>query len=134
MQWNYNAGRRALHTRAKEATVGQTARFLAFAIACIATATLAAQQPAAPAKSAGTVLITGSNRGLGLEFARQYAARGWKVIATARDPDGAAELRELAATGRVTIERLDVLDREGIAALAARYEGKPIDLLINNAG
>ncbi len=82
----------------------------------------------------GTVLITGANRGLGLEFARQYAASEWTVIATARDPDAAAELRELAATGRVTIEGLDVLDHEAIAALAARYEGKPIDLLINNAG
>ena len=86
------------------------------------------------ALGAGTVLITGANRGLGLEFARQYAASGWTVIATARDPDGAAELRELAAAGRVTIERLDVLDRDAIAALAMRYEGKPIDLLINNAG
>jgi NAD(P)-dependent dehydrogenase (short-subunit alcohol dehydrogenase family) len=88
-----------------------------------------------PALEPGTVLITGGNRGLGLEFARQYAARGWTVIATARDVDGAVELRELATTtGRVTIERLDVLDRDGIAALAKRYEGKPIDLLINNAG
>ena len=83
----------------------------------------------------GTLLITGANRGLGLEFARQYAARGWTVIATARSPDEATELRDLAtATGRVTIERLDVLDRAAIAAFAARYEGKPIDLLINNAG
>ena len=89
----------------------------------------------APALGPGTVFITGGNRGLGLEFARQYAARGWTVIATARDVDGAAELRDLAnATGRVTIERLDLLDRDGIAALAKRYEGKPIDLLINNAG
>jgi NAD(P)-dependent dehydrogenase (short-subunit alcohol dehydrogenase family) len=89
----------------------------------------------APALGPGTVFITGGNRGLGLEFARQYAARGWTVIATARDVDGAAELRALAnATGRVTIERLDLLDRDGIAALAKRYEGKPIDLLINNAG
>ena len=83
----------------------------------------------------GTVLITGGNRGLGLEFARQYAASGWTVIATARDLEAATDLRELAkATGRVTIERLDVLDRDEIAALAKRYEGKPIDLLINNAG
>ena len=84
---------------------------------------------------AGTVLITGANRGLGLEFARQYAARGWAVVATARNPAEATELRELAAsTGRVTIEQLDVLDLDAITALAARYEGKPIDLLINNAG
>lgn len=83
----------------------------------------------------GTVLITGSSRGLGLEFARQYAARGWTVIATARNPAAAMELGELArTTDRVTIERLDVLDRAAIAAFAARYEGVPIDLLINNAG
>jgi NAD(P)-dependent dehydrogenase (short-subunit alcohol dehydrogenase family) len=82
----------------------------------------------------GTVLITGSSRGLGLEFARQYAARGWTVIATARNPDEAAELVELAQAGRVTVERLDVLDRAAIAALAMRYVGTPIDLLINNAG
>jgi NAD(P)-dependent dehydrogenase (short-subunit alcohol dehydrogenase family) len=91
--------------------------------------------PAPQTLGPGTLLITGANRGLGLEFARQYAARGWTVIATARNPEEATELRELAsATGRVTIERLDVLDRGAIAALAARYEGKPIDLLINNAG
>jgi NAD(P)-dependent dehydrogenase (short-subunit alcohol dehydrogenase family) len=83
----------------------------------------------------GTVLITGANRGLGLEFARQYAASGWTVVATARNPAEAAELRELAtSTGRVTIEQLDVLDLNAITAFAARYEGKPIDLLINNAG
>jgi NAD(P)-dependent dehydrogenase (short-subunit alcohol dehydrogenase family) len=82
----------------------------------------------------GTLLITGANRGLGLEFARQYAARGWTVIATARNPGEAAELRELAKSKPVTIERLDVLDRAAISALAARYESVPIDLLINNAG
>ena len=115
--------------------MGQTARFLAFAIACIATATLAAQQPAAPAKSAGTVLITGSNRGLGLEFARQYAARGWKVIATARDPGAATELRRVAAkTSAVIIDKLDVEDRAAITSLAAKYRGTPIDVVINNAG
>ena len=95
-------------------------------------------QPRTPPSQAlrpGTVLITGANRGLGLEFARQYAAAGWTVIATARNPDAAAELRALATTTkRVTIERLDVLDRPAIAALAARYEGRPIDVLVNNAG
>jgi NAD(P)-dependent dehydrogenase (short-subunit alcohol dehydrogenase family) len=93
------------------------------------------RMPVPQALGPGTLLITGANRGLGLEFARQYAARGWAVIATARNPDEATELRDLAtATGRVTIERLDVLDRAAIAAFAARYAGKPIDLLINNAG
>jgi NAD(P)-dependent dehydrogenase (short-subunit alcohol dehydrogenase family) len=93
------------------------------------------RMPMPQALRPGTVLITGANRGLGLEFARQYAAAGWTVVATARNPSEATELREIAgATGRVTIEPLDVLDHAAIAALAARYEGKPIDLLINNAG
>jgi hypothetical protein len=100
----------------------------------VAAAWLAAGLHAQAALEPGTVLITGSSRGLGLEFARQYAARGWTVIATARNPDEAVELSELAEAGRVTVERLDVLDRAAIAALATRYEGTPIDLLINNAG
>ena len=88
----------------------------------------------APSKP-GTVLITGSNRGIGLEFARQYAASGWKVIATARNPASATDLEALAAKNdKVTIERLDVTDFVGIKALAEKYRGQPIDLLINNAG
>lgn len=90
----------------------------------------AAESPAARP----TVLITGSNRGIGLEFARQYAARGWTVIATTRRPDDAAELRKLAAERpNVVIERLDITSDAEVAALAAKYRGKPIDLLINNA-
>ncbi|MCG8470160.1 MAG: SDR family oxidoreductase [Gemmatimonadetes bacterium] len=82
-----------------------------------------------------TVLITGSNRGIGLEFARQYAEAGWDVIATARNPDGADALRALAADyPKVVIERLDVTDHAGVDALAARYRDRPIDVLINNAG
>ncbi|MCS6947167.1 MAG: SDR family oxidoreductase, partial [Steroidobacteraceae bacterium] len=83
-----------------------------------------------------TVLITGSNRGIGLEFARQYAARGWRVIATARDPQSAPELAALARQypANVVIERLDVADEAQIAALASKYRGQPIDVLLNNAG
>src|SRR5262245_5057975 len=104
-------------------------------LAVVVTAFAAGAVHAQAESANGTVLITGGNRGLGLEFARQYAASGWTVIATARDPEAAADLRELALdTRRVTIERLDVLDRDAIVALAKRYEGKPIDLLINNAG
>jgi hypothetical protein len=91
------------------------------------------QQPPATAPTARprTVLITGTNRGLGLELARQYAAGGWTVIATARSPESASELRELAGkNSRVTVEKLDVLDRPAIAALAARYKGRAIDVLI----
>lgn len=82
-----------------------------------------------------TVLITGANRGLGLEFARQYAGRGWRVIATARKPAEATALAELAAAHpAVSIEPLDVTDGAAIAALAAKLQGQPIDLLLHNAG
>jgi NAD(P)-dependent dehydrogenase (short-subunit alcohol dehydrogenase family) len=90
---------------------------------------------ATTAAHAATVLITGANRGLGLELTKQYAANGWTVIATARDPEAAKELRELAGSNKqITIERLDVLDRAAITALAATYRGTRIDVLINNAG
>jgi NAD(P)-dependent dehydrogenase (short-subunit alcohol dehydrogenase family) len=82
-----------------------------------------------------TILITGSNRGLGLEFTKQYAAAGWNVIATARDVTGAKELRELAARNpRVALEKLDLLDPSAIKALAAKYRGRSIDVLLNNGG
>ncbi len=82
-----------------------------------------------------TVLITGANRGLGLAFAQKYAARGWNVIATARNPEAAADLKDLAKkTGRVRIEKLDVTDPASVDALGARLGGAPIDLLLNNAG
>ncbi len=104
------------------------------AVAVIAPA--AAQQPPAPTVPApGTVLVTGSNRGLGLEFVKQYAAVGWTVIATTRDPEDAAELHKLAGEqARVAIERLDVADQASIDALATKYAGTPIDVLLNNAG
>jgi NAD(P)-dependent dehydrogenase (short-subunit alcohol dehydrogenase family) len=87
------------------------------------------------AKALHTVLITGANRGIGLEFARQYAERGWRVIATVRDPASAAELKALAADRtNIVIEKLDVLDHPGIDALAVKYSGQPIDVLINNGG
>ena len=81
-----------------------------------------------------TVLITGANRGIGLAFAKYYAAAGWNVIATARQPDAAAELTALATSGSVVVaEQLDVTDLERIKELAAQYADTPIDLLINNA-
>jgi NAD(P)-dependent dehydrogenase (short-subunit alcohol dehydrogenase family) len=91
-----------------------------------------APAPAGP----GTVLVTGANRGIGLEFARRYVGRGWKVIATARQPDEATELNALAAAseGLVVVERLDVTDLAAIDALAAKYAGQPVDVLLNNAG
>lgn len=82
-----------------------------------------------------TVLITGANRGLGLEFARQYADRGYRIIATARRPDSADELQALAADyPLIAIEALDVTDFEQIDLLAEKYRGQPIDILLNNAG
>ena len=82
-----------------------------------------------------TVLITGSNRGIGFEFAKQYAEKGWHVIATARKPEKAGDLKQLAkAHPQLVIEQLDVADESSIAALAKKYQGKPIDVLINNAG
>lgn len=84
---------------------------------------------------AETVLVTGSNRGIGLEFVKQYAALGWTVIATARTPDAADELKALAARHRmIRIEALDVVERASVEALAAKYAGTAIDVLINNAG
>lgn len=81
-----------------------------------------------------TVLITGSNRGIGLGFVRHYAAEGWNVIATCRRPDAADELKDVRAEfPNVVIESLDVTDHARIDALAEQYRGQPIDLLINNA-
>jgi NAD(P)-dependent dehydrogenase (short-subunit alcohol dehydrogenase family) len=82
-----------------------------------------------------TVFVTGGNRGLGLEFVRQYAAMGWNVIATARKPEKAEALQALAAEyANITIEALDVNDLEGVDALSAQYKDQPIDVLLNNAG
>jgi NAD(P)-dependent dehydrogenase (short-subunit alcohol dehydrogenase family) len=81
-----------------------------------------------------TVLITGSNRGIGLGFAAYYAEAGWNVIATARNPRDASELHELAdGSTNVVIEELDVLDTAELGYLSQKYSGVEIDLLINNA-
>ena len=77
-----------------------------------------------------TVLITGANRGIGLEFARQYAADGWTVIATARRP---GEATDLAGLG-VRIEALDMRDFAALAAFPERLGSEPLDLFIANAG
>jgi NAD(P)-dependent dehydrogenase (short-subunit alcohol dehydrogenase family) len=82
------------------------------------------------------ILITGANRGIGLEFARQYAAAGHDIIATCRTPSAASELAELATVcPAVTVEQLDVTDPRSIDTLAAAVgTDRPLDLLINNAG
>jgi len=84
---------------------------------------------------ADTVLITGANSGIGLEFAKQYAAKGWTVIATHRRSQTPPTLAELSAKYKsVRIERLDVTDLDNINALAMKLHDVPIDVLINNAG
>ena len=84
---------------------------------------------------ADTVLVTGANRGIGLEFVKQYADRGYTVIATARKPQDAKELIELAGNNsKITIEKLDVTSDKDIQVLADKYRSVPIDILINNAG
>jgi NAD(P)-dependent dehydrogenase (short-subunit alcohol dehydrogenase family) len=85
------------------------------------------------------VLVTGANRGIGLEFARQLAARGDHVFATARDVGRAAELRELAkqfGDASLTLVPLDVDSADSIRAAADTIAGQTdrLDLLINNAG
>ena len=80
-----------------------------------------------------SVLITGVNRGIGLEFARQYAAAGWRVHACCRRPEAAAELDALKGPN-VSVHRLDVADPASIASLAQELKGTALDLLLNNAG
>jgi NAD(P)-dependent dehydrogenase (short-subunit alcohol dehydrogenase family) len=82
-----------------------------------------------------TVLITGANRGLGLEFCRQYAADNWGVIAACRTPSAATELSALALKySNLQIEKLDVADFAQINALSKRLANESIDVLLNNAG
>lgn len=81
------------------------------------------------------ILITGANRGLGLEFVRQYAADGARIIAACRDPSKAEELQKLAAKFKnIQIETLEVSDQKSIYKLAVKLKDTPIDMLINNAG
>lgn len=87
----------------------------------------------ASARAAGdgtTVLITGANRGLGLEFARQFTEKGYTVIGTARSPGEAHELRDTGAR----IVELDVADSASVRAMAEELKNTKIDILINNAG
>ena len=101
---------------------------LSLAVAC--DASTGGDEPGAAGADKSTVLVTGANRGIGLELARQYSAAGWQVIGTARKPEQADEL---AALG-VRIVQLDVTDPTSVARMAAEVGDQPIDILINNAG
>ncbi|MGD8228382.1 MAG: SDR family oxidoreductase [Desulfobacteraceae bacterium] len=82
-----------------------------------------------------SVLVTGSNRGLGLEWVRQYATEGWRVYATCRHPAEARELKALAEQEKgISVHRLDVTEPDEINALAVDLMKEAIDLLVNNAG
>lgn len=101
--------------------------------ALLVTAALSAAPFAARAE---TVFITGANSGLGLEFTKQYAAKGWTVIATHRRSGIPETLAEVVAKypGQVSVETLDVTNEAQADALAAKLVDVPFDVLINNAG
>lgn len=82
-----------------------------------------------------TIVVTGTNRGLGLEFVTQCLTRGDRVIATCRDVAGAAVLQRLQADNEgLEIHPLDVSSLESMQAFAGQLQGTPIDVFINNAG
>ena len=83
-----------------------------------------------------SVLITGANRGLGLEFTRQYLNDGWEVHAFCRQPDKAAELGEIVThkNGKLHLRQMDIDNENEIEAAANELKNQPLDLLINNAG
>ena len=81
-------------------------------------------------QAAQTVLVTGANRGMGLEYAKQLKASGYEVIGTARKPASATELNKLG----VDVVQLDVTSADSVAAMAQALEGRAIDMVINNAG
>lgn len=105
------------------------------ALSLAASAAVAADTTPAAGAGPGTVLITGANSGIGLEFAKEYAGKGWTVIATHRRSETPPTLAELAAKYKTfRIEKLDVTSMDSAKALAAKLQGMPIDVLINNAG
>lgn len=77
-----------------------------------------------------TILITGANRGIGLALAKKFSTTGFDVIATARKPSKAIELKQLP----VQLEALDISSQDSVDALAVKLAGQPIDILLNNAG
>ena len=81
-----------------------------------------------------SILITGANRGLGFEFARQYASDGWQVFAACRSPQLATSLTDLARSTSITILQMDVTDTVSVQRSATHIGTTAIDILLNNAG
>jgi NAD(P)-dependent dehydrogenase (short-subunit alcohol dehydrogenase family) len=81
-----------------------------------------------------TVLITGANRGIGLELVRQYVHAGWRVVGGCRDPRAATDLQALVAQGDLRVQALDVVSGESVRAARKALADEPVDVLINNAG
>ncbi len=81
-----------------------------------------------------SIMITSANRGLGLEFVRQYAVDGWRIFAACRNPDAADDLHKLARTHSVTVFPMDVADRSSVRHAAAGLNDESIDVLVNSAG
>ena len=101
----------------------------------VVTLTLTAAVSHARPAGAETVLITGANAGIGLEFAKEYAAKSWSVIANHHRTTTPPELAQLATQYKnVRVEKMDVSSKEDIDGLAAKLKAVPIDVLINNAG
>jgi len=82
-----------------------------------------------------TILITGANRGIGLELSEQFAEDGWQVLACCRNPADARQLQALSERGlAIELHALDVTDYAQMATLADQLANRPIDILLSNAG
>ena len=81
-----------------------------------------------------SVVVTGANRGIGLEFVSQYLADGWQVYGCCRRPESATQLAGLASNSALSIHELDVGNPDSVEKLALALSEQSIDLLINNAG
>ena len=82
-----------------------------------------------------TILITGANRGIGLELTEKFAEAGWQVLACCRNPADAGQLQALSERGlAIELHALDVTDYAQMAALSDQLANRPIDILLSNAG
>ncbi|HTQ99792.1 MAG TPA: SDR family NAD(P)-dependent oxidoreductase, partial [Candidatus Acidoferrum sp.] len=105
-------------------------------LSVVSTACAALALLLAPLANAETVMITGANSGIGLEFAKEYAKKGWTVVATHRRSEVPSTLADLQKQygDKIRIEHLDVTNVDEATALATKMKDVPIDVLINNAG